>query len=362
MNRNKMIILPVIGGLAVLAAAGLCALGIYIYNQNFNRRFESYEPLMQRPEDFEGLERMRYQFPSDKGQMLTGYLYSTGNEPKGIVVIAHGFGDGGHNSYMDAADYFARNGYAVFAYDATGCDESEGKGVGGLPQGVIDLDHAISFVENSGNFPRLPVMLFGHSWGGYSVTNVLSQHPEVKAVISCSGFNYSPDMIESEGRIEAGNAISLIMPFVKLYETVKYGKYATNTAMDGFAASDAAVMIVHSADDSMVPMSLGYDIYHEKYADDPRFSFIRLENRGHSYVFDDMTYINDFNAGFDRWLATLDYDYNAKENKARFAKDKAAYIHENLDRKQWSHMLDTDLFGQFVNFYDAHLQSTGVVS
>jgi len=48
---------------------------------------------------------------------------------------------------MNAADYFARNGYYVFAYDATAMDKSEGEGLGGIPQGVIDLDSAISFVE-----------------------------------------------------------------------------------------------------------------------------------------------------------------------------------------------------------------------
>ena len=114
--------------------------------------------------------------------------------------MAHGFGGGGHNSYIDCANYFAHHGYWVFAYDATGNDESEGEGVGGLPQGVIDLDYAITFVEGSGNFPNLPIVLFGHSWGGYIVCSVLSYHPEVKAVIACSGFNSSSNMFEAEGK------------------------------------------------------------------------------------------------------------------------------------------------------------------
>ncbi|WP_029409348.1 alpha/beta hydrolase, partial [Treponema pedis] len=108
-------------------------------------------------EDFEGLQRTKYEFSSDKGQMLTGYMYSAGDNQCGIIVIAHGFGGGGHNSYMDCANYFARHGYYVFAYDATGNDESEGAGVGGIPQGVIDLDYAISFLEKSGKFPALPI-------------------------------------------------------------------------------------------------------------------------------------------------------------------------------------------------------------
>ncbi len=356
-RKKKMNFIIILCGAAALVICAVWAISVYVYNENFGGRFESYEPLMLRMEDFGGLQRTRFRFPSDKGQMLTGYMYSFGEDQKGIIIIAHGFGGGGHNSYMDTADFFARNGYLVFAYDATGNDESEGKGVGGLPQGVIDLDHAISFVEDSGNFPVLPIMLFGHSWGAYSACAVLTRHPEVRAVIACSGFNASPDMFESEGRKEAGDAIALFMPFVKLHEAGKYGKYAGITAMDGFAASDAAVMVVHSKDDDLVPAAIGYDIYNEKYSSDPRFAFILLEDSGHSYVFDDKSYINAFNADFDDWLKTLDYDHLSEKNSERFTADKAEYIHKHLDREQWSHKLDAGLFERFLNFYDEHLKN-----
>lgn len=353
-KSKKKVWIIVIIAVVLLLFCGMWALTVYIYNANFNNRFESYEPRMLRLEDFDGLERTRYEFPSDKGQMLTGYLYSVGEEQHGIVIIVHGFGGGGHNSYMDVADHFARNGYLVFAYDATGNDESEGKGVGGLPQGVIDLDYAVSFVEESGNFPELPIVLFGHSWGAYSACSVLSRHPEVRTVIACSGFNSSPDMFKAEGRNEAGDGIALFMPFMKLYELIRYGKYASASALNGFDASDAAVMIVHGSEDDFVPSSIGYDIYYSRYSDDPRFSFILLEGSGHNYVFDDMTYINAFNAEFDEWLNTLGYDYKAKENLDKFSADKAEYIHNNLDREQWSHKLNTELFEEFVRFFDEH--------
>jgi hypothetical protein len=54
------------------------------------------------------------------------------------------------------------------------------------------------------------------------------------------------------------------MPFVKLYEQLKYGNYASNTVMDGFLASKAPVLTVHSADDNVVPTKYGYDIYYKK--------------------------------------------------------------------------------------------------
>ena len=331
---------------------------VKIYDENFNVRGDSYEPLMLRLEDFDGLKCTEYTFPSDHGQLLAGYLYSAGEDQRGTVIIAHGFGGGGHNSYMDCANYFAQHGWYVFAYDATGTDHSEGDGVGGVPQGVIDLDQAISFVEADDDLSGLPVVLFGHSWGGYSVCSVLTFHPEVKAVIECSGFNSSSDMFESGGKSQAGSLIYTMTPFIKIYERFKYGKYAKNTAMDGFDSTDASVMIVHSADDDVIEIEYGYDKYYDKYRDDSRFTFLRFEDRGHNDILNDPedTYKDEFNAGFNDWLETLDYDYKAEDNKARFIEEKADYITENLDHARWSSRLDEDLFARFLDFYDKAVQ------
>lgn len=256
------------------------SLGLYgIY---FGRRFESNTMFLNHVENFEGLERTRYEFSSDKGQTIVGYMYSSGTEQKAIIVFSHGYGAGGHNSYMPAINFFAQNGYYVFAYDATGNDESGGKGIGGVPQGVIDLNYAISFVEESSNFPDLPIGLFGHSWGGYSVSNVLTYHPEVEAVIECSGPNSSTDLVEGGGSKVVGPVIHVLMPVIKVYERAKYGGYATNSALTGFASTDAEIMIVHSSDDNIVPIEYGYDIYYDAFKDDPRFTFIRLEGKGHN--------------------------------------------------------------------------------
>ena len=352
-SKKKAAIIILLGVLLLLVA-GWWAFCVMMYNENFNVRCDSYEPLMLRTEDFDALTCKEYSFPSDNGQTLAGYLYSVGNNQHGIAVVAHGFG-GGHNSYMDAAYYFAANGYYVFAYDATGCDKSEGEGVGGVPQGVIDLDRAISFVEENDEIPGLPIVLFGHSWGGYCVCNVLNYHPEIKAVIECSGFNRSSDMFESGGKSQAGNVIYAMTPFIRLHERFKYGKYASRTATDGFENTDASVLVLHSADDGVIGIEYGCDQYYGRYKDNPRFTFIRFENRGHNDVLNDPdnTYKDELNAEFDKWLETLDYDYRSEENQARFIADKAEYLTENLDHAKWSTRLDEDLFAQFVSFYDS---------
>ena len=355
--KKKIIIPAVIACILAVLTCGWGAFSVSTYNENINQRFESYEPLKLKVEDFEGLRCTEYRFPSDRGQMLAGYLYSAGSDQRGIIIIAHGYG-GGQNSYMDCANYFAQHGYYVFAYDATGNDASEGNGVGGFPQGAADLDYAVSFVEENEDFPDLPIGLFGHSWGGCCVCCVLTYHPEVKAVIECCGCSRPSDLFEAVGRSMAGDVICTMMPFVKLYERVRFGKYAVNTAMDGFEASEAAVMAAHSEDDDVVPIGYGYDLYYQKYKDDPRFTFLHFSDRGHNEFFNDGddTYKEEFNAGFDKWAEGLGYDIRAEENREKFAEDKAEYIHAHLDRERWSSRLDEELFEQFLTFYDEHMQ------
>lgn len=314
-KSKKRIIYITVVSLVLVMFVAWWGFSVFMYNSNINISADSEESKMFRVEDFPGLTCEEYSFPSDKGQMLAGYLYSAGTNQRGIVIIAHGFGGGGHNSYMDCADYFARNGYYVFAYDATAMDKSEGDKLGGVPQGVADLDHAISFVESNDDIGNLPIVLFGHSWGGYCVSSVLTYHPEVKAVVACSGFNRSSDMFESGGISQAGSVVRAMTPFIRIHEFVKYGQYATNTAMDGFDATDASVMIVHSADDGVIRIEYGLDKYYEKYKNDARFTFLRFEDRGHNHILNDP-------------------------------------VNTHLDRARWSSRLDNELFKQFLDFYD----------
>ena len=284
-KTKKRIIIALIIILAVFFLVLLPAVSLLTYNTVFGIRYQTPEERMLHPEDFPGLIQERESFTSNEGQTLMGYYYHRdGIEPKGVVIMAHGIGGGGHNPYMISANYFTENGYLVFAYDATGNDLSEGSSVRGLPQGVIDLDYAVSYVEKNEKFAGLPVFLFGHSWGGYSVTSVLNEHPEVTGVCSVSGFNKSLDLIQAQGKDMIGPAIYLMIPYLKAYELIKFGKYSTQTAMDGFEKTDAHILIVHSEDDDTVPIIYGYDIYHEKYEFDPRFAYIRYENMGHNHI------------------------------------------------------------------------------
>ena len=350
-DTPKRVIIGCLISLTVLTFVLPFSLSVYIYESNFGERYETYAPTAFHISDFEGLAVSECTFLSSDGQKLAGYTYSKGDgERNGVVVIAHGFGGGGHNSYMDIADYFASNGYFVFAYDATGNDKSEGSSVRGLPQGVVDLDYALRYVKSDEQLKDLPVVLFGHSWGAYSVSAVLSLHPDVKAVVSGSGFNCSIDMIEAEGRNIMGDGILVILPYLSLYESFKFGKYADYSALNGFENTDANIMVIHSSDDTVVPPQYGYDRYIEKYENDSRFTFIRFENHGHNGIFQSNAsrgYNEQFNREFKTYVTSLDTELTAET--------KAEYIAAHFDKSK-AYDLDVELLGKVLSFYNESIR------
>lgn len=354
MKKPLKILLIVVAILAVLLfAAGmflpeLIAKGVY--SEFFGSRFTSYDPLTWDVSDFDALQRERYTFPSDKGQMLTGYCYyHEGVEARGVIVIAHGFGGGGHRDYLNIADYFAANGYAVFAYDATANDESEGESVGGLSQGVIDLDYALRFVKAEPDFAGLPIMLWGHSWGGYSVGSVLALHPDVKAAVIVAGFNQALDMLEYQGRSIAGDAIDFILPALSAHEKKLFGDYASMSVLDGVAATDAQVMFIHSEDDTTIPIGLSFERYQEAFGNDPRFTFIRFDNRGHNYIYCDparKAYVEAYNAAANAYAA---------DHAPISDVDRSAYHEAHFDIHA-AYPLDMDLMAQMLALYDSSIK------
>ncbi len=352
MKKGLKITLIILGIILVLIIAALLIapkmIVKSIYKQNFGTRFTSFEPYCRDIAEFDGLEREKHVFTSNEGQKITGYVYTKGDtEPKGLIVLAHGFGGGGHCSYMNVADYFASNGYDVFAYDITGNDESDGESVKGLPQGVIDLDYALNYIKENEELSELPLMLWGHSWGGYSACSVAKLHPEIEGIISVAGFNSSLDMIENVGRGMAGDAIDYAMPLFEDLEKEKFGDFATMNSLESLEQSTADVLIYHSADDDMIPIELSYDKYYEKFADNERFTFVRYEDRGHNYIFNSTAsfkYREEINAKFKEYKDSIGEDNFAPEMRLDFIK-------KTIDKIRY-YELDSETMKQMVEFYD----------
>lgn len=302
-------------------------------------RYEDIFPRVETPEqrfrtidEFEGLQMRACPFTSNRGQRLAGYRYAkAGTAPKAVVIIAPGFGVGGQRVYLDVADCFASNGYLVFAYDSTGADESEGESTVGFPQGIIDLQHAIDFVKHDGEMGQLPTVLFGHSWGAYCVGAVLNVRPDVAAVVAVAGFDRTKEWFAYALAGGEGDFLSQIEPT----ERVLFGRYAEYTAADGFANTQAPVMVVQSADDRNVPLAVGYERYRSRFANDGRFAFRLYEDRGHLFIF----YTDEARAYDRRCIDELEGTLISYGRSSGF--DKSV-----------GYAIDRDFFAEIIGFCD----------
>ena len=321
---------------------------VVAYELIFDKRYETKNYLQYTVEDFDGLMMERSDFESD-GLCLAGYKYSKKCENiKGLVIVAHGLGGGGHNAYLPFIDYFTSNGYYVFSYDARGNDNSEGT-VSGLPMGIISLDSAIDHAKSITEYQGLPIALFGHSWGGYSVGNVLNIHPEIKAAVIIAGFNESEDMLKYQGEKYAGDKLGLLLPYLKIYERFKFGtKFADISAIDGFANTNASIMIVHSMDDATVPTRFGYDKFYEEYKDNERFKFILYEDRGHTYLMysaEALEYSEKLYAEYEKYLTTI--------GKNDTNEVKAEFMSAHLDKEK-CYEPNSELMAEIISLFDEY--------
>ena len=126
--------------------------------------------------DFPGLEAAPVAFPSHKGQLLRGAVYTRPEvgDPIGLAVFSHGMG-GGHLSYTTEINTLAAAGFAVLAYDNTGTMASEGRALGSFYQAARDLRAALAFARHDAALSRYCPVLVGHSWGGYAVCQALAE-------------------------------------------------------------------------------------------------------------------------------------------------------------------------------------------
>ena len=247
----KIVGLSIAGSILIFSIISMVVV-MFIYNGQFPR-YDRHDTTVTAGLRYEDLEvkypRSLVSFKSGNNR-LQGYVYGLDQE-QGLVVVAHGIG-GGADSYLPQITYFVDQGWRVFAYDATGSFDSEGKTTKGFPQALIDLDAALTYINTQEEFAGLQILLFGHSWGGYAVANILHYDYEIAGVATVSGANSPMEIIYEQGRSMMGGFINIEYPYLWLYQRILFGKTASLNAVDAINRADVPVLIIHGTEDELV--------------------------------------------------------------------------------------------------------------
>jgi alpha-beta hydrolase superfamily lysophospholipase len=346
---NKIMIIIILSLFLFILFSGI--LTISSYNQSFKRNTPRDNKVDHILKNYPDLNYQSVKFKSNKGQFLKGYIYYKENKEtkKGIIVISHGLG-GTHINYIDEINYFANRNYFVFGFDNTGCGESDGDSIISLFQAVIDLNHALKFIEKESNFKSLPIFLFGHSWGGYAVCSILLNSNNILGVVSCSGFNSPFEMIKKIFIESYGFLGKIIFLYIDLFEKIRFGKLTTITAIDGINKTTIPILIMHSKDDKVVKLE---DSILEKCKNLNKTNVIMK-------LFDDKEHwifiSNDarkYNEKIKNELKELIKNYGG-ENK--IPKEEIEKFKEKIDYKLASEV-DQDIMNQIVEFFDKLVES-----
>ena len=266
-----------------------------VYDKQFPRydRPDPFTTALLRYSDIEGDYGRRLVCFDSGDHKLQGYIYGVDNT-RGLMVVAHGLG-GGADSYLPQIKHFVDQGFRVFAYDCTGSYDSEGKTTKGFPQSVVDLQAALTYIATQPDLSTLPMLLFGHSWGGYAVANVLNYPHDIKGVISASGVNTAIDIIIEQGRTFMGGFIYTQYPFLWLYQRLLYGKVASFDAVTALNTTGVPALIIHGMADELVAYDGSALIARKDEIVNPRVSFITVDEPGrdgHNNIFKSDAAIN----------------------------------------------------------------------
>ena len=228
-------------------------------------------------EDFAGLIRESYSFKTGRGDTLQGYLYSYDSPLYDrLVVFDHGMG-AGHRAYMREIEMLARHGYTVFAYDHTGCSESEGEGIRGFAGSLADLDGALTAIKGDPRFADKKISVVGHSWGGFSTLNIAAYHPDVAHIVALSGFT-------SVKRMQAQLIPAPLFPLRRrLFEIEREANpsYVNADAEESLSDTKANVLIIHSKDDKTVKYTHFKRLY-KKLSGKKNIRFMLLNGKNHN--------------------------------------------------------------------------------
>ena len=193
----------------------------------------------------------------------------------------------------------ARHGYRVFAYDHTGCMESEGQGTGGFACSLRDLNDALTALKGEPSCAGCEISVMGHSWGAFSTMNIAALHPDVKHIVAMSGF-------VSVARILKQMFGRGFMRF--FYKRLWLIEQASNPDFVGYDAArtlknvDVPTLLIYCVDDPVVLVTHHRDVLVQALAGRDNVRFLTMGGRGHNpnYTADAAAYLGEYTAALTK--------------------------------------------------------------
>lgn len=182
---------------------------------------------------------------------LYGCVYSPPGKSAGVVVVSNGV-NCRLDRHLPEILCFVDHGFSVMTFENTGVGKSEGGGTVGIAQARLDMVAAIEYVKSSAALSKLPLVLYGHSLGGYAAATALRDAPEIRAAVCVSGFDSPNENMRRSARRYVGVLADIQYPFMCLQNYFLFGDKSDSSAVEAINSTDTPVMIVGGSGDDVV--------------------------------------------------------------------------------------------------------------
>ena len=258
--------------------------------------------------DFKGLKQEAYTFNNSKRIEIHYFFYYYDNyQEDKIILFLPGLGPG-HASYMREIETLAKRGYKVLTLDYTGCGESKGPYLGSLNTPTRDTMDLLNLL----NLDK-PIVVMGHSLGGFTALKVASLRKEITKVVVMSPIVTIRPMIFNASKSK------FITHFVLKYERKVEKEYDKIDVPNYLKTTSDDILFIQSVDDPMVPYETSLKVAEE--SNNPHIQTIKFENRKHNpnYTLEAVQYMNEVFGAFNRRV--MDKAIATDEERITYFKD-----------------------------------------
>jgi len=183
---------------------------------------------------------------------INAYIIEPKGKTKGIIQIIHGMQEHA-TRYEQFMKFLAQNGYIAFASDLRGHGESViengkyGYGETDIFEEIIQ-DQQIIYRYLKGKY-KLPVYVFGHSFGSFITQRFMQVNPEIKKFVVC-GTTDGSKMLYKFGKLISSFYITKKSKSqsAKLIESMSLKSYAKKFDRGNWLSRDESVWDKYQAD------------------------------------------------------------------------------------------------------------------
>ena len=174
------------------------------------------------------------------GHAMHAKVWVPQEPPVGVVILIHGFYE--HlGRYEHVAKFMNDHQMVVYAMDARGHGKTKGiRGHAKFPQVLDDVEQLLMHARAENT--ELPIVIYGHSWGGCIVSNFLLRKPVNElsaAVLSAAWLKLA--LTPPKGKALLGDIMSVIWPSLTVANKMEPGTLSRDPAVEEAYLKDPLV-------------------------------------------------------------------------------------------------------------------------